>query len=291
MTPADPTVDPEPAQVLAEPAGWAVPARPEIDAVLAEFTGSQRRAVARALERAAGYLPMIRRVLAAAELPPELAYLPMVESHYTADARSPAEAVGLWQFIDTTAQGAGLRVDWWVDERLDPELATRAAARHLQELHARFGDWELVLAAYNAGPGGVGRALERSGAEDFWALAEAGGLRAETRRYVPKFYAALRVAEDPARFGFEAAAGDAPLEYDTVTVAAPVDLFTVARTAGLSVGELQQLNPGLRRRCTPPGGDAYPLRVPPGQGAQVAAVLAGLGPEERTDFLRYRVGA
>ncbi len=281
----------DPAPVLAEPAGWVVPERPEIDTVLAEFTGPQRRTVARALERAAGYLPMIRRVLAEAELPLELACLPMVESHYTADARSHAEAVGLWQFIETTAQGSGLRVDWWVDERLDPELATRAAALHLQELHGRFGDWELALAAYNAGPGGVGRALERSGAVGFWALAEGGWLRAETRRYVPKFYAAVRIVEAPAQFGFEPDLGDVPREYDTVTVAAPVDLFTVARTAQLAVEELQRLNPGLKHHCTPPGGEVYPLRVPPGHGARVAAVLAGLGREERTDFLRYRVAA
>ncbi|GAB4259423.1 MAG: lytic transglycosylase domain-containing protein [Deferrisomatales bacterium] len=265
----------------------AAPARPEVQALVAEFSGPRSRSFAEALERGRRYLPMIRRILAEEGLPEELAFLPVVESHFRPDARSPAGALGLWQFIESTARLSGLRVDWWVDERLDPELSTRAAARHLRELFDQFQDWELALAAYNAGPGAVYRALSRKDAQGFWELCDARALRAETRRYVPKFHAAAVLAA-------EWAGGEGPGEdpwplYDVVEVDAPVDLATVARLAGARVGEVRRLNPALLRGCTPPGEARYPVRVPAGRGEAVAAGLAEIAPAERLTFRRYRV--
>ncbi|GAB6061856.1 hypothetical protein JCM30394_05850 [Deferrisoma palaeochoriense] len=261
-----------------------------MSALLDEFSGARRRSLEIAFERGERYLPMIRRILAEEGLPEELAYLALVESHFEPDARSPAGAVGMWQFIETTARASGLRVDWWVDERLDPELATRAAAHHLRELYEQFGDWELALAAYNAGPGAVGRALRRCGATDFWGLAAAGELRSETCRYVPKFYAAVAIAREPETYGLSWRRDVEPWDYDTVWVEAPVDLATAARAAGVGRRSLAELNPALLRGCTPPGtGGAYPLRVPPGRGALVAEALERLPPEQRLSFERYRV--
>ena len=267
---------------------WEIPENNSVESLLGEFTGPLSRSTAYALKRAGRYMPMIERVLAEEELPQELSSLPMVESHYLPEARSRADAVGLWQFIESTAEASGLRVDWWVDQRLDPELATRAAARHLKELYERFGDWELSLAAYNAGPGGVSRALERSGTDNFWELADSGILRRETTRYVPKFYAALAIQRAPESYGFSVDP-EMPEEFDTVIVDSPVDLLTVSRLSGISRSRLHRLNPSLRRECTPPGASSYPLRVPSGMGELVRAELDNLTRAERLDFVKYTV--
>ncbi|MEW6487412.1 MAG: LysM peptidoglycan-binding domain-containing protein [Thermodesulfobacteriota bacterium] len=269
--------------------GLPVPDRPEIGAVLDEFAGMRGRGLGEVFRRGARYLPMIRHILAEEGLPEELAYVALVESSFHPDARSPANAVGMWQFIESTGRASGLRIDWWVDERLDPEASTRAAAAHLKELYARFGDWNLALAAYNAGPGGVSRAQAAARAECFWELSAAGALRAETRRYVPKFYAAVQMARDPEAHGLPAGTAAAPPSYETVWVDAPVDLRTAARLAGAALAELRALNPALRRGCTPPGTQAYPLRVPAGTAGRLAQGLAAIPASERLTFRRYQV--
>ncbi len=272
-----------------EPKGLPIPNHPAVASLLKEFSGPRRRTLALAFQRGERYLPMIRRVLREEGLPEDLAYLALVESHFKPDARSPAGAVGMWQFIESTARASGLRVDWWVDERLDPELATRAAARHLKELYALFDDWDLALAAYNAGPGAVGRALRRCNVSDFWGLLAAGGLRSETCRYVPKFYAAVSVARNPKAYGLTWERGSDLWAYDTVLVDSPVDVGTVARLAGVDRRVVEGLNPALLRGCTPPGSPAYPVRVPVGKGNLVATALERLPPERRLAFKRYRV--
>ncbi len=267
----------------------AVPDRLEVQAAVREFAGPLRRSTEDALRRGARYLPMMEEIFAEEAVPLELAYLPLVESHFLPAARSSAGALGLWQFIPSTARAAGLRVDWWVDERLDPERATRAAARHLRELHERFGDWELALAAYNAGAGGVSRAIGERGSADFWELAGARRLRAETRRYVPKFYAALTLVRDPEGYGLALEDPDPGPPWETLWVEEPVDLGTVARLSGTSLRTLRALNPSLKRGCTPPGESRYPLRLEVGSGAAVAQGLADLPAERRLNFLRHRV--
>jgi membrane-bound lytic murein transglycosylase D len=212
----------------------------------------------------------------------------MVESSFRTDAYSHAGAAGMWQFIDSTARLSGLRVDWWVDERLDWRASTRAAVDHLQELYERFGDWELSLAAYNAGPGGVGRAISKGGA-DFWQLCDKKLLRPETRRYVPKFYALMDIFSNPEAYGFEPAPAQKGEQIDEVMVDSPVDLRTVSRISGVAQSTLKRLNPALLRGCTPPGTTEYLLIVPHGKGALVAAELAKLLAVERLDFKRHRV--
>jgi membrane-bound lytic murein transglycosylase D len=272
------------------PMGIEVPDRREVAEVIAEFKGKNRKAIDRGLERARRYREYIGEILAEKGLPKGLYVLPMVESSFRTDAYSHAGAVGMWQFIDSTARMSGLRVDWWVDERLDWRASTRAAVDHLGELYERFDDWELSLAAYNAGPGGVGRAISKGGA-DFWQLCDLKLLRAETRRYVPKFYALMQIFSDPEAYGFELGGEHIDDDVEEVQVDSPVDLRTVSRIIGVREERLARLNPALLRGCTPPGVARYSLRVPKGKGAVASAELAKLGAVERLDFKRHRIAA
>lgn len=268
-----------------------VPDRPEVNAEIAAFSGRHRKVIARGLERAGRYLPMIRKVFSEAGLPPELASLPLVESSFVVNALSRAGALGMWQFIASTARASQLRVDWWVDERLDPEASTRAAARHLKELYDQFGDWELALAAYNAGAGGVGRAMTRSGKGDFWGLMQAKRLHSETRRYVPKFYAALEILLDPTEYGFNPIDENGAEMYDVVNVTCQTDLYTVSKATGIPLADLKDLNPSLIRCVTPPSSAEFPLRVPVGWGEQVRQVLETLDPADRYQYKKHKVAS
>ena len=158
-----------------------------------------------------------------------------------------------------TAREYGLRVDWWVDERADPERSTRAAAAYLKDLHRMFDDWALALAAYNCGPGRVKRTLEESGAASFWEMLDNGYLPKETRGYVPTFYATLLIASDPETYGFELGK---PREIDAkhVEIRGPVSLSYIAEAIGVDEDVLKDMNPALRRGVVPPGRAA--VRVP-----------------------------
>lgn len=256
------------------------PDRQEVRDLIDEFTSQQRKPTLEGLQRAGRYVPLMRAVFSEEGLPLELVYLSMVESHFLVDARSSSGAVGLWQFIESTGRNYGLRIDDWVDERLDPEASTRAAARHLGDLYARFGDWNLAVAAYNAGSGGVGRAMDRHGADSFWELYGIQGLRHETCRYVVKFLALVTIADDPDAFGLDPGPLDPPLVYDTAWVGGGVDLRALAAAAGLEEDALRRLNPALRRFQTPPGAAAWPVRVPPGLGGAAARCARSLGPSD-----------
>lgn len=166
----------------------------------AEDLARDHRTVRVGLQRAEQFFDMIEAELLAHGLPRELAFVPMVESVFHPDARS-RRAVGLWQFTAGTARAYGLQVGEGIDERRDPEKSTQAAVRYLRDLHARFGSWELALAAYNAGPSRVGRALARLPGGSFWELSEAGLLPPITRLYVPKVIGSALVADEPERFG------------------------------------------------------------------------------------------
>ncbi|MBI5445180.1 MAG: transglycosylase SLT domain-containing protein [Deltaproteobacteria bacterium] len=255
------------------------PERREVQAIIEEFTGPQRTVFTEGLVRSGRYLPMVRSILAERRLPQELAYIALVESHFRVDARSPTNALGLWQMKDFTAREYGLRLDRWVDERLDPEASTRAAVRLLEDLYRKFQDWELAVAAYNGGGGRVGRALDRHGVASFWELFGIMGLRHETCRYVAKFHAAVALASDPAAYGLTLPEVEAALEYELVPVDRPVELSAIARGAGVGVSELRRLNPALLRDRTPPG--SYVLKVPPGTGPQVEQALFAPDEAER----------
>lgn len=260
------------------------------DAVLAcvdLYQGRLREWFAEALARGHRYLPHIREVFAAEGIPQDLAYVALVESAFKPAAYSRARARGVWQFVAATGRQYGLRQDWWVDERSNPEKATRAAAKHLKMLHALFGDWDLALAAYNAGERKILRGMARYKTRDYWQLRTTRAFRRETKNYVPLIHAAIVVAKAPDRYGFEISP-EPVAEYETVTVEDAVDLRTIAECAGAPLDDVRDLNPELRRFATP-AGRAYELRVPPGTSEGLASCLRSLPPERRVRFRTHVV--
>jgi len=189
-----------------------------------------------------------------------LVYLSMIESGFNPQAYSYAHAVGLWQFIKGTARLYDLNVDWWVDERRDPEKSTKAAAKYLKALYRQFGDWKLAIAAYNCGEGRVERAIQQAGTNDFWKL----DLPRQTENHVPAFMAAAIIAKNPEAFGFSNIAYQTPSAYDQVSLDHSLDLKLAARCAGTTAAELELLNPELRHWCTPTVKGGYDLKIPEG---------------------------
>ncbi|MBI4530965.1 MAG: transglycosylase SLT domain-containing protein, partial [Candidatus Latescibacteria bacterium] len=235
------------------------------------------------LSRAGRYLPMIHTIFASEGLPKDLAYLALVESGFNPQARSRANAIGMWQFIEPAARVFDLRIDGWVDERRDPVKATRAAARYLKRLYERFGDWRLAMASYNWGRINVEKAIEKAGTRNFWAL----DMPRETKDYVPLFMAATLIAKSPETFGFPGISFDPPLSYEEITLSEPVDLKVVAECAGVSVGDIKALNPELMLGTTPPDAQSYRLRLPQGYSDVFQAAYAVLPPERRTGGYEY----
>ncbi len=267
-----------------------IPLNPRVLAYVELFQGRLREWFQRALERGAQYLPMIQSVFRAEGLPLDLAYVPIIESAFNPNALSRARAKGLWQFVLGTARLYGLRYDWYVDERADPEKATVAAAKYLRSLAEAFGgDWHLALASYNGGPGRVQNAISRAKVADFWALSQSPRyLPRETREYVPMILAAIIIAKNPAQYGFQLAES-ALRPVEKVTLPMPVDLRRVAEWIGVSVDEIQALNPELRRWTTPLRDARYDLRVPAGTGERLLATLAAASPAERLAVSEYVV--
>ena len=238
---------------------------------LRSFTTVEREQFFEGYRRSGLYRPMILERLEKAGLPAQLSWLPLVESWFKVRALSRASALGMWQFIASTGARYGLDRDTWVDERLDPEKATDAAIAYLIELHDFFGDWPKALAAYNCGEARVMR-LSRQSAEylDFWDLYEM--LPRETRRYVPRLFAALQIIEDPAKYGMTLPEPDgAPTNVAVARVERSVKLDSLDGVLGLEAGTLAALNPALRRQATPKR--AYDLRVPAGQEETLLARL------------------
>lgn len=251
-----------------------IPLNPRVMAFIQLFQGRLREFIQEGLERGSKYLPMIQNVFRAEGLPLDLAYIPLVESAFKPNALSRANAKGVWQFMRGTGVENGLRQDWYIDERSDPEKATIAAAKYLSTLAKMFdGDWHLALASYNGGPNRVQRALKTSRASDFWSLAaNPRALPRETRDYVPMILAAIVIARNPAQYGFEFQA-EPSIAYDTVTLPRPVDLRRVAEWTDSSIDQIQALNPELRRWTTPVRDEAYELKVPAGTAPVVHAQL------------------
>jgi membrane-bound lytic murein transglycosylase D len=265
---------------------------PRIDKLLKRYTGNGRKTFGSWLERAGRYIHGIQEIFAEEGVPLDLAYLAMIESGFNPRAYSWAHAAGPWQFIESTGNIYGLKNDWWRDERLDLEKSTRAAAKHLKYLHARFdGDWYLAVAAYNAGGGKVRKAVKASNSRDFWVLTEGKVLREETRDYLPKLLAALRVVKNLEDYGFADLNFAEPLTYETVSVATATDLEVVARLCGVSYADLKQLNPNLKRWSTPPQLRNYPLHVPLGTAEQFRSLYAELPEDQRASYHRHQIKA
>ncbi|MFI5180310.1 MAG: transglycosylase SLT domain-containing protein [Thermoanaerobaculia bacterium] len=239
------------------------------------------QAFAGALKRSERYLPMMQAIFREEGLPEDLVYMSMVESAFKANAHSRARAHGFWQFIDGTARRYGLRKTYYVDERSDPEKSTRAAAHYLRDLYEMFGDWNLAMAAYDAGEGKILKGLQRLGATDYWQLSSGSFLRRETKEYVPFVHAAALISKAPASYGFDVVP-DSPLRFEIVPLPRSVDLARVAEAIGASLSDLQLLNSELKSRVTPPGVVGYPLRVPEGSASLLAPRLASLPPAPTT---------
>jgi membrane-bound lytic murein transglycosylase D len=260
------------------------------------FQTSGRKFFEKWLERSGKYIPMMSEILRRKGLPPDLVYLAMIESGFNVRAHSHAAAVGPWQFIRPTALRYGLRVDSWVDERMDPEKSTIAAANYLGDLYEMFHSWELAAAGYNCGEQRVQEAIDRYNLYDYWAISDLA-LPKETRDYVPKLMAALIIAKHPQKYGFSEAYYSEPLRYDKVSVPARKSLKDIARVIGASSYTLRELNPNLKHGVTPPGG-SYEIKVPPGYGRVVASrrseissltTVASVGHSGSGRALRYRV--
>ncbi len=266
-----------------------IPQNSRVLAYVELFTGRLRSYLEDGLSRGAQYLPMIQEVFRAEGLPLDLAYVPLIESAFKPNAVSRAKAKGMWQFMSGTALENGLKHDWYIDERADPEKATRAAAKYLKTLYAMFDDWHLALASYNGGPGRVQRAIKRSGRTDFWKLsATSRYLPRETRDYVPLILAAIVIARNPAQYEMDVAPLAAPL-FETVTLSGAVDIRRLAEWAGAPVQEIQDLNPELRRWTTPIRATEYELKVPMGAAGVINARLTEQGQDDLAPLSHYSV--
>jgi membrane-bound lytic murein transglycosylase D len=288
-----PAAEPEVSNAAPPPA-WDIEVAPyeshqRVEYFVGRFSGPMKPSFELAMARQGRYAPMIRERLRAGGLPEDMIYLSLIESWYDPHAYSIAAAVGMWQFMSSTARGVGLRVDWWVDERRDPVRSTEGAVTYLNELKETFGSIYLASAAYNGGPGRVSRglaahadALEGAAGDDlFFALSDnTRALRAETRDYVPKLIAAALVGKDPARYGIDVRPVE-PWTFDSVQVDANVPFAAVAKVTGVSVDTLRDYNPQYLRGMTPPTGAAVWLRVPVGTAAGFDSSFAALPEAER----------
>jgi membrane-bound lytic murein transglycosylase D len=248
------------------------------------FTSRKPATVERWLSRANHYLPFMKALMADSGLPTDLAYLPLIESGYNPRAYSYAHASGIWQFIPSTGRIYGLRNGYWLDERRDPIKSTKSAIAYLKKLYGDFGDWYLALAAYNCGENCVSRAIARANSSDFWDLT----LPRQTMDYVPKFLASLMVAKNPHCFGFEIPPVD-PFDLDTTTVDDCVDLNVIARGIDVPLEELKELNPHVRRFCTPPDAGGVTLYLPRGKRRPCVDFLATLTDNDKVRWYRYRI--
>ena len=260
------------------------------DAVLSfiNYFNSERgkRTLVAGMKRAGRYQDMISRILKEEGVPQELIFLAQAESGFAARAVSYMAAVGMWQFVQFRGQEYGLKQSPWHDDRLDPEKATRAAARHLRDLYQQFGDWHLALAAYNCGPMCVASAVQRTGYADYWELRARNALPRETSNYVPIILAMTIMTKNPKDYGIEGVVPDQPLEAEAVPMAAHTGLQLLADLSDTPLAVLKELNPSFTQNVVPPGELA---KVPKGAKADVGAVIEKIPAEKRTLWRVHRV--
>jgi membrane-bound lytic murein transglycosylase D len=256
------------------------------------FSTRGRGTLERALARSGRYEDMIRRTLREEGVPQELIYLAQAESGFHALAVSRAGARGMWQFMGSRAQGYGLERSWWVDDRQDPEKATRAAAHHLKDLYNEFGDWYLAMAAYNSGPGTVQSAVKRTGYADFWELYRRNVLPKETRNYVPIIVAVTIMAKNPTQYGLDSVVKEKPVPYDTVKIGYPIDLRLAAECVDATTSDLLDLNPSLLRLTTPRVTEKdreFELHLPAGTAHKFQTAVASIPADKRVWWRYHKV--
>jgi membrane-bound lytic murein transglycosylase D len=252
----------------------AVPDQPAIDSWTRRFSGDKHKSFQIQLDRARDYVVPCQEIFRQRGLPEDLVYVALVESGFTPTARSRANAVGMFQFIEATGRRYRLEQNHWIDERRHPFKAARAAADYLSFLYDSFGSWPLALAGYNCGEKAVQAALDQSGLKTFWELAQRGYLPSETRDYVPKFFATVRIVREPKQYGFHFNPEHYAPKHETVAVPGGVKLAWVEKQTGVPESSLRTCNPELCQPVTPPGNTTYDLCVPIGTGATVQAALA-----------------
>ena len=230
--------------------------------------------------KSAAYEPMIRAILRENNVPQDLMWVAVIESGLRPTVYSSVGAAGLWQFMPEAGRLYGLVIDRWIDERMDPERSTQAAARYLHDLHRRFGTWELALAAYNMGYGGLLASIRKYNCNDFWELSRfEAGLPWETTLYVPKILALTVVAHNLSEFGLSNLRREPPLAFDNVDVAPGLPLSAIAQAAGVALADMEELNPQLLASRVPPrslgrgAAGLWSVRVPHGRGDRVVANL------------------
>ena len=256
------------------------------------FSGSARDRFTAQLEEGSRYEPMIRAKMRAGGLPEDMYYLALIESGFDPNAYSRAAAVGMWQFMASTAKDMGLRVDWWMDERRDPIKSTTAAVGFIKGLKEQLGSLYLAAAAYNGGPGRIARGLTRyaddlegtTGDDRFFALADKDFLPRETREYVPQLIATALIAKEPERYGMSLHPLP-PFAYDSVKVGPAIPLAAIAAATDTTVAAIQRLNPQILRGMTPPK-DSVRLRIPLGKAATFDSALAALPAAQRSGIKR-----
>ena len=250
------------------------------------FSNRGHKTLVAATERSGKYRPMVLRILDEEGIPPELIHLAQAESGFMPRAISRAHAEGMWQFLAWRGQEYGLMQTRDTDDRMDPEKATRAAARHLHDLYNEFGDWYLAIAAYNCGPGVVEKAVERTGYADFWQLRSLGVLPAETTNYVPIILAMTIMEKNAAEYGLDNLQLDPPVVYDTVQVSAPTSLALVSDILDTPLAEIADLNPAVLKSVVPAD---FALHVPKGVGNDLMAALQLVPPDHRDSWRVHRV--
>ncbi len=260
--PAHATVRPLPVHPSSPVLFPNIPDDPSIQLYVDYFQYADHRRFKEWLERSHEYLPYIQQTFREMGLPEDLAYVSLIESGFSARAYSRTGAAGLWQFMRGTGVKYGLKVNWWIDQRRDPILATRSAAQYLKDLHDEFDSWELALAAYNAGEGRVANAVSRIGTKDYWKLRQTRAFSSETRNYVPKLIAAMLIAKDPAKYGFTDLAYHPAVVVRQKEIHRSVEIRQLAKAMNMSVSEFLVYNPQFIRWATPPRLSSVTVNVP-----------------------------
>lgn len=227
-------------------------------------TGNVKKNIQGALERSTKYKQLIQNIFEEYDLPQELVYLPIVESLFKNNAVSRVKAVGLWQIMAHRGKALGLHINYWIDERKDPEKSTRAAAKYLKDLFVLLNDWHLALSAYNRGEYGLLRDMKFSNASSVSEMKERNAIPKETQNFVPQFIVAVKIANNPEKYGFTNLNYEQPLQYDTVIINKVIDLKIVAKCANTTVEEIRELNPAILAWCTPHGYKDFELKLPYG---------------------------
>ena len=249
------------------------------------FQTKGRKIFNRWLERKGRYKDVVEQILSEEGVPKELANLAMIESGFNPRAHSYARAVGMWQFISATGRYYGLRHNWWFDERKDFVKATRAAAKHLKDLNARFDDWYLAMAGYNCNPNRVQRNIRRYHTRDFWKLHR---LPRQTRNYVPTFLAATIIAAHPEKFGFYIEPEEAVL-VDSVTISESIDLNIIAKAVDTSYAFIKEINPAVLRWVSPPGIRNFTIYLPKGKRQQFLTAYKKIPESKKRSYVRHRI--